>query len=143
MSWTRRARSSRSASGEWYFRIVSSKLYIREDTIVQKIYRIGVQRWRTSASRIRYNPESIQGVVVWMALHTNVLWAVNANWNGDKLNVEAYSLDNPNDWNQGNRFLSRDSIVSRLYLGTGFLLKYLSSIRQSYARFLQYLYQVR
>jgi len=45
-----------------------------------------------------------------MARRTNVLWAVNANWNDDGLNVEANSLDNPNDWNADNRFLSRNSI---------------------------------
>jgi len=42
-----------------------------------------------------------------------VLWAVNANWNSDGLNVEANPLDNPNDWNVGNRFLSRNSLLSR------------------------------
>ena len=50
-------------------------------------------------------------MVVWMAWRTNVLWAVNANWNSDGLNVEANSLDNPNEWNADNRFLSRDSYL--------------------------------
>ena len=45
-----------------------------------------------------------------MAWRTNVLWAVNANWNSDGLNVEANSIDNPNEWNAGNRFLSRNPI---------------------------------
>ncbi len=36
-----------------------------------------------------------------------VLWAVNADWPGDKLHVEAFSLDSPDGWRRGNRFLSR------------------------------------
>lgn len=53
---------------------------------------------------------------------TNVLWAVNANWNSGGLNVEAYSLGSPNDWDAGYRFLSRDSIFSHLALLRWFFL---------------------
>jgi len=68
-------------------------------------------------SHIRFNLENIRWVVVWMAWRTNVLWAVHAYWNGGGLYVEANSLDNPNDWNADNRFLSRNSIFfSRLGL---------------------------
>jgi hypothetical protein len=79
-----------------------------------------------------------------MAWRTNVLWAVNANWNSDGLNVEANSLDNPNDWNADNRFLSRNSIFSPLRITVvGFLSAGLFSIRPPFARFLQYLSRVR
>src|SRR3989344_8943659 len=46
-----------------------------------------------------------------MAQGTRVLGAVNANWNDDGWNVEANSLDNPNEWNPGNEFLSRYSLL--------------------------------
>lgn len=36
-----------------------------------------------------------------------VLWAVGADWDGDGLDVEAYSLDGPSEWNADGRFLSR------------------------------------
>ncbi len=80
-----------------------------------------------------------------MAWRTNVLWAVNANWNSDGLNVEANSLDNPNEWNTDNRFLSRNSIFfSPLRITVvGFLQVTLSSIRLPCVRFLQHLSQVR
>ena len=35
------------------------------------------------------------------------LWAVNANWNDDGWNVNANSVENPNDWNAGNVIVSR------------------------------------
>jgi len=34
-------------------------------------------------------------------------WAVRADWSGDGLSVEAYSLDDPYVWNAAYRFLSR------------------------------------
>ena len=36
-----------------------------------------------------------------------VLRAVNVNWNGDGWNVNANSVENPNEWNAGNRVFSR------------------------------------
>lgn len=73
-------------------------------------------------SRIRCNPESIQWVVAQMALRTNVLWAVNANWNADNdgWNVEANSIENPNRWNAGNQVVSRDSYLFPSPPGGGF-----------------------
>ncbi len=46
----------------------------------------------------------------------SVLCTVNANWNGDGWNVNANSLGNPNRWNQGNRFVSRNYCVSPVFL---------------------------
>ena len=39
---------------------------------------------------------------------------MNANWNADNdgWNVEAYSVENPNKWNDGNQFVSRYSFLS-------------------------------
>jgi len=41
-------------------------------------------------------------------LHENgrVLWTVNVNWNDDGWNVNANSVDNPNEWNDGNQVFS-------------------------------------
>ena len=58
-----------------------------------------------------------------MAQCTRVLWALNANWNDDGWSVEANSPDNPNSWNAGNEFLSRNPFLSppALFLsGRGF-----------------------
>lgn len=90
------------------------------DTSALKKIRIGARCWRTSRSHIRFSSKigrkTFDGrwpsLVLWMASRTKHLWAVNANWNDDELNVEANSLDNPNDWNAGNRFLSRNSHLS-------------------------------
>gem|GEM_PF-5687180 len=122
MSWVRRACSSHSALGNQYSRIVSSMLAMSAGTIVQKKIRIGVRCWWTLMSRIRYNLESIQEVVVWMASHTNVLWAVNANWNSgnDGWNVEANSVENPNRWSADNQVVSRNSRLFPSPLGGGF-----------------------
>jgi len=49
-----------------------------------------------------------------MVLRINVLWALNANWNDDGWNVEAYSPSNPNSWNAGNEFVSRYPTLSPL-----------------------------
>ena len=40
------------------------------------------------------------------------LWAVNANWNSNYRywNVEANSVENPNEWNAGNQFFSKISL---------------------------------
>jgi hypothetical protein len=40
------------------------------------------------------------------------MWAVNANWNDDSWNVNANSVENPNEWNAGNRLISRDYFLS-------------------------------
>lgn len=47
-------------------------------------------------------------------LHENmpVFWAVNCNWNGDDWNVNANSVENPNEWNSGNQVFSRNSYIS-------------------------------
>ncbi len=37
-----------------------------------------------------------------------LLRAVNANWNDDGWNVDANSVENPNEWNDGNQVLSRN-----------------------------------
>jgi hypothetical protein len=39
------------------------------------------------------------------------LRAVNVNWNGHGWNVKAYSVENPNEWNDGNRVFSRNSLL--------------------------------
>lgn len=41
-----------------------------------------------------------------------VLRAVNVNWNDDGWNVNANSVENPNDWNAGNRVFSEIIIFS-------------------------------
>ena len=43
-----------------------------------------------------------------MVYRTNVLRAVNANWNDDGWNLNANSVENPNEWNAGNRVVSRN-----------------------------------
>lgn len=48
--------------------------------------------------------------VVYIRNDDNVLWAVHAHWLGGGLSVGANSLDDPNDWDTDNRFLSRNSI---------------------------------
>lgn len=40
----------------------------------------------------------------------SVLRAVNVNWNDDGWNVNANSVENPNDWNAGNRVFSETVI---------------------------------
>lgn len=46
-----------------------------------------------------------------------VLWSVDCNWNDDGWNVNADSVDNPNDWNDGNRVFSRNFYISLAYYG--------------------------
>lgn len=41
-----------------------------------------------------------------------LIWAVNANWNSDGWNVNANSVENPNEWNAGNAVFSRYSFLS-------------------------------
>jgi hypothetical protein len=64
-------------------------------------------------SHIRYSPKSNQWTVVEM-IYCILIWAVNANWNSDNRywNVEANSVENPNEWNQGNQVLSRYYLLS-------------------------------
>ncbi len=69
-------------------------------------------------SQIRFNPESIQGMVIWMVSCvriSSVLRAVNVNWNGDGWNVNANSVENPDRWNDGNRVFSRNCCFSPVY----------------------------
>ena len=48
-----------------------------------------------------------------------VLWTVNCNWNDDGWNVNANSVDNPNDWNDGNQVFSpKLKYFSRLFGGS-------------------------
>ena len=49
-----------------------------------------------------------QWVVVWMVLCTRVLCTVYVNWNDDGWNVNSNSVDNPNEWNDGNQVFSRN-----------------------------------
>lgn len=56
----------------------------------------------------------------WRGVHRwCVLWAVNGNWNDDGWNFNANPLDNPNSWNDGNQFLSRNSSLSPALYGAG------------------------
>jgi len=41
-----------------------------------------------------------------------MFFAVNANWNGNGWNVNAYLVTNPNRWNDGNQVVSRYSVFS-------------------------------
>lgn len=43
-----------------------------------------------------------------MAYRTHILRAVDANWNDDGWNLNANSVENPNDWNAENRVVSRN-----------------------------------
>lgn len=52
-----------------------------------------------------------------------VLWAVNCNWNDDGWNVNANSVENPNDWNAGNQVFSRNSSIFSCLFGGSFLLQ--------------------
>ncbi|MEK7534854.1 MAG: hypothetical protein AAB563_00405 [Patescibacteria group bacterium] len=65
-------------------------------------------------SQIRFNSKSIHGVVAWKVTGT-LLWAVFANWNdwndGDNWKLNAYPIENANDWNADNQFLSGDSLL--------------------------------
>lgn len=40
--------------------------------------------------------------------NAGVLRAVNVNWNDDGWNVNANSVENPNEWNDGNQVFSRN-----------------------------------
>ncbi|MEA3323516.1 MAG: hypothetical protein U9Q12_04815 [Patescibacteria group bacterium] len=66
-------------------------------------------------SQVKYNPASIQRMVavkIFCIKSDGVLRAVNCNWNGDGWNVNANSVDDPNEWNDGNRVFSRNSSIS-------------------------------
>jgi len=52
-----------------------------------------------------------------------VLRAVNVNWNDDGWNLEANSVLNPDGWNDGNLFFSRNLLFFSCRLGGSFLLK--------------------
>jgi len=49
-----------------------------------------------------------------------VLRAVNCNWNDDGWNVNANSIENPNEWNDGNQVFSRNSLFFSCRLGGNF-----------------------
>ena len=61
--------------------------------------------------QIKYSPKSIRRAVITDGI-LHKLWTVNANWNDDGWNVNANSIDNPNDWNAGNQVFSRYSRLS-------------------------------
>ena len=70
---------------------------------------------------------------------THKIWAVNANWNGVNRywngvnrywNVEANSVRNPNEWNSGNRVLSRNFLHFTALYYTG--LVFYSSSHQAF-----------
>ncbi len=63
-------------------------------------------------SRIKFNQEIFQLMVVWMVLCTRVLRAVYVNWNDDGWNVNANSIENRNEWNDDNRVFSRNYYFS-------------------------------
>lgn len=52
--------------------------------------------------QIRFNPESIQGVMAWMGRRAFFVANVNVNSDG-KLNVNVNRLENSNVWNAENR----------------------------------------
>ncbi len=69
--------------------------------------------------------------------NAGVLRAVNVNWNDDGWNVNANSVENPNEWNDGNQVFSRNCWFSpRLKVGE-FLLANPSSNHQVVALFPQ------
>jgi hypothetical protein len=68
--------------------------------------------------------------------NTGTLRAVNVNWNDDGWNVNANSVENPNDWNDGNQVFSRNYCFSPRPMVGEFLLVDLFSSRQAAARFL-------
>mgnify|MGYP001560704424 CR=1 FL=1 len=60
-------------------------------------------------SQIRFNPKSIQRVVIKMVFRVRILCVlrtVNVNWNDDGWNVNANSVEHPNEWNAGNQVFS-------------------------------------
>lgn len=63
----------------------------------------------------------VRWAVLWKAFNTVLtLWAVNANWNDDGWNVEANSIENPNEWNADNQAFSRNSLFFSCQLGGSF-----------------------
>jgi len=44
--------------------------------------------------------------------NAGVLRAANVNWNDDGWNVNANSVENPNEWNAGNQVFSRNYCLS-------------------------------
>ena len=74
--------------------------------------RIGTENWRTFMSRMRFNPGVNRRRVVLRKVLGAVLTlrAVNVNWNDDGWNVNANSVENPNEWNADNRVFSRNSL---------------------------------
>jgi len=115
----RRLRLLRGASKMHIAELLRISLQQVPVCIFQKKKRIGALCWRTLRSQIRYNPEiakaSKDGGVDGTA-HIG-LWAVNANWNSGNgyWNVEANSVENPNEWNAGNQILSRYYFLSSAF----------------------------
>lgn len=72
-----------------------------------------------------------------MVLYTRVLRAVNVNWNDNGWNVNANSVDNPNDWNDGNRVFSRNYYFSSRLKVEKFLSLVLSSSHLAFFQFLE------
>src|SRR4030042_5306410 len=56
-----------------------------------------------------------------MAFGTRALRTVNVNWNDDGWNVNANSVENPNEWNDGNRVFSRNYCILLLLYAAGVL----------------------
>ncbi|MFA6416499.1 MAG: hypothetical protein WCW56_03390 [Candidatus Paceibacterota bacterium] len=70
--------------------------------------------------------------------NAGVLRAVNVNWNDDGWNVNANSVENPNDWNDGNQVFSRNCCFSPAIgspICREFLFAILFSIRQVVGQF--------
>ena len=66
--------------------------------------------------------------------NAGVLRAVNVNWNDDGWNVNANSVENPNEWNDGNQVFSRNCWFSPRLRLWEFLLEDLSSIHRAVGR---------
>lgn len=67
--------------------------------------------------RLAYNTASQSALVDLPSVPTDgcqhSIWAVNCNWNANygDWNVEANPVTNPNEWNDGNQVVSRDSLL--------------------------------
>ena len=114
---SRRLRLLRSLPKNKYQGIAAGTPLARVDVYFSKKKTIGAAHWRALRLQIRFSPESIQRTVVVMA-RCILIWAVNANWNSDNRywNVNANSVENPNEWNAGNQVLSRYSFLSSAFM---------------------------
>lgn len=92
------------------FGVVLGTPSARAKKISSKISRIGIENWWTLMSQIIYNPGALgRRMVRQMIFNTeSTLRAVNVNWNDNGWNVNANSVENPNEWNAGNRVFSRN-----------------------------------